>query len=52
MSLNKPIWKLRDWIDKDKLDWDMLSFNKNAIDLIKENPEMIDWIFLSENPML
>ena len=35
--------KLRDWIDINKLDWDMLSLNTNlkAIELLEENPEKI-----------
>ena len=49
MSLNKPIYKLLDWIDIEKLDWDMLSLNKNAISIIEENPEEISCVFLSEN---
>ena len=52
MSLNKPIWKLRDWIDKNKLNWNYLSYNKNAIELLKENPEKIDWDYLSLNPAI
>jgi hypothetical protein len=43
MSLNRPIWKLRDWIDTEKLDWEMLSYNKNAIKLLEENQDKIDW---------
>ncbi len=34
MSLNRPIWKLRDWIDEDKLNWQLLSSNPNAIHLL------------------
>ena len=49
MSLNRPIWKLRDWVDVEKLDWMMLSYNKNAIQLLEENPEKINWENLSEN---
>ena len=51
MSLNKPIWKLRDWIDIDKLEWDYLSLstNKNAISLLEKNLDKIDWSNLSEN---
>ena len=49
MSLNKPIYKLLDWIDINHLDWDMLSLNKNAISIIEENPEEISCVFLSEN---
>ena len=47
MSLNIPIWKLRDWIDIEKLDWDLLSFNSRAIKLLEENPEKINWDNLS-----
>ena len=50
MSLNKPIWKLRDWIDIDKLEWCLLSSNPNAINLLEENPDKIDWSNLSSNP--
>ena len=49
MSLNKPILKLRDWIDINDLDWDMLSLNKNAISIIEENPAKINWAYLSYN---
>jgi hypothetical protein len=41
--------KLRDWIDSSKLNWCLLSGNKNAIELLKENPDKIVWSFLSEN---
>ena len=49
MSLNKPIWKLRDWINIDKINWNHLSFNINAIHLLEENQDKIDWAFLSYN---
>ena len=39
MSLNKPVWKLRDWIDINKLNWDYLCLNPNAIELLKENQD-------------
>jgi len=42
MSLNKPIWKLRNWINKDNLDWSELSKNERAIKLLSENPEKIN----------
>ena len=42
--------KLRDWIDINKLDWDGLSLNSNAIELLKENKNKIHWWFLSGNP--
>jgi hypothetical protein len=43
MSLNKPIWKLRDW--------NYSYSNPRAIELIKKrNPSKINWKFLSGNP--
>jgi hypothetical protein len=50
MSLNKPVWKLRDWIDVEKLDWSLLSLNPYAINLLEENQDKIDWYNLSANP--
>ncbi len=49
MSLNRPIWKLRDWIDKDKLNYYCLSENEKAIDYLLENPELIEWNLFSRN---
>ena len=49
MSLNRPIYKLLDWIDMNDLDWDMLSFNTRAIQLLEENPEKINWDYLSSH---
>ncbi len=42
--------KLRDWIDINMLDWDILSLNINAMLLLKENKNKIDWDNLSKNP--
>ena len=50
MSLNKPVWKLRNWIDIKKLDWHSLSFNPNAIEILEKNEDKIDWYYLSYNP--
>ena len=36
MNLNKPIWKLINWIDETRLDNSYLSRNLNAIDYLKE----------------
>jgi hypothetical protein len=36
--------------NKDKIDWDYLSRNPNAIELLKENQNKIDWDYLSRNP--
>jgi len=41
---------LLDWIDKDKLDWDYLSYNPNAIELLKTNIKKINWKNVYENP--
>jgi len=40
---------LLDWIDINKLNWDNLSKNYNAIDLLKENYDKINWENLSMN---
>ena len=49
MSLNKPIYKLKDWIDINNLDWKQLSRNPNAISLLIENQDKIEWNNLSLN---
>jgi hypothetical protein len=35
---------------KYELDWNALSGNKNAIDLLRKYPENINWTILSGNP--
>ena len=42
--------KLRDWIDVDKIDWEYLSENPKALDLLERNFDKIDWKELSKNP--
>ena len=44
MSLNKPVYKLLDWIDENNLDWELLSSNPNAIEL-----HNINWKLFSAN---
>jgi hypothetical protein len=41
--------KLRDWIDIKKLNWEYLSKNPNAIELLKENYNKINFKYLSYN---
>ena len=41
--------KLLDWIDKTKLDLFYLSLNPNAISILKEKYDLIDWSMLSRN---
>ena len=40
---------LRKWIDITNLDWESLTINPNAIQLLKENEDKIDWFSLSGN---
>jgi len=46
------IYKLRDWINQDKIHWNRLSSNKNpnAIHLLEQNMDKINWRCLSGNP--
>ena len=44
------VFKLRDWIKVEKLDWKKLSSNPNAIQLLEANPDKICWSKLSKNP--
>ena len=47
-------YKLRDWIQPSKIDWERLSWNPNpqALDLLKKNPDKIEWNWLSLNPFI
>jgi len=49
-TIFKIKYKLKDWIPLEKLDWCELSTNPNAIELLKANPNNIDWMYLSANP--
>jgi hypothetical protein len=40
---------LLDWIDINKLNWHLLSENLNAIDLLKDNQDKINFSYLSLN---
>jgi len=48
--MNNSIYKLLDWIDINNINWNNLSLNKNAIDLLKNNKDKIEWNNLSLNP--
>ena len=43
------MYKLLDWIDINKISWDLLSSNPNAIDLLERNQDKINWDYLSLN---
>jgi len=40
----KPLYKLLDWIDINKINWESLSSNPNAIPLLEKNPDKINWV--------
>ncbi len=44
------IYKLKSFIDEDKINWRWLSVNPNAIHLLEANQDKIDWDGLSVNP--
>ena len=52
MEKYKIVYKLRDWINKDKLHWWSLSENSNAMHLLEEEPDNIDWYLLTNNPSI
>jgi len=47
--MNKPVYKLKDWIDENKLPNYYLSLNPKAIDYLKNNPSKINWNSLCMN---
>ena len=42
--------KLLNWIELDKLNFNNLSLNPNAIDLLKNNFDKINWLNMAKNP--
>jgi len=46
----EPVYKLKPWIQLDKIDWKRLSANHKAIHLLEANPDKINWKWLSRNP--
>ena len=44
------IYKLRDWIYINNINWNSLSYNPNAIHLLQQNMDKINWDYLSANP--
>ena len=48
----QPHYKLRDWIPFDKLDFNYLSKNSNAIHILEKNLDKVHWDNLSRNPSI
>lgn len=45
-------YKLRDWININKIRWDFLSQNPQAIRLLEQNLDKINWCDLIKNPSI
>ncbi len=50
MQETQDNYGLLDQIDFNKLDWHWLCENPNAIEMLKANPDKINWELLSYNP--
>ena len=50
MTIVHPKYKLRSWIELDKLDFAELSYEPRAINILLENPNKIYWPGFSSNP--
>ena len=51
MEFREPsLLKLRDWIPFEKLDWERLSINPAAINLLENNLDKVNWYNLEANP--
>ena len=48
--LHSTPYKLLNWIQKDKLNYDNLSLNHKALHLLEQNTDKINWKKLSQNP--
>ncbi len=46
----ESLYKLRYWIDVNKLDWYYFSENPNAIHVLEQNLDKVNWYRLSGNP--
>jgi hypothetical protein len=50
VNYNPKFLKLRKWIPIDKVNWEGLSMNPNAIHILEKNLDKVNWCWLSENP--
>ena len=46
------MFKLKNWIDQDKINWELLSSNPSTISLLENNQDKIVWSRLSGNPAI
>jgi hypothetical protein len=44
-------YKLKDWIDEDKLYWGILSKNCNSVELLKQRPEELIGEFIGKRQL-
>ena len=44
------MFNFHEWINIDNINWNVLSKNPNAIEILKQNQDKIDWTNLSLNP--
>jgi hypothetical protein len=49
ISYPTPSYKLKNWINPEKINWAELSANPNGMELLQEYPDKIDWDGLSSN---
>ena len=49
-AITRALEASKEW--KDKIYWYELSMNENAIHLLEQNPDKIDWDILSYNPAI
>ncbi len=54
MNCESNVWtyELLDWINPEKIQWNWLSMNPNALDLLEKNHEKIHWRILCANPSI
>ena len=48
--MNRPIYKLRNDINYDYINFNLISLMPEAIEFLKENPNKINWINFCNNP--
>ena len=44
-----PVYKFRDWIDREKIGWFHVCYNPRAVRILEQNPDKINWQMLCKN---